>query len=145
MNSQCLNKSYGKSLDKGYIGCAILNCKKRAKVSLNGIYGVYLWSFKQQQYDSIISYDSSLAKINCDIPQESILGSFLLHITGLNQPINFADYTNLLYLGVHHFADDTNFILKLVNIDLKRLVNQLNANKVSVYVIKTEAIIFKFK
>ena len=54
----------------------------------------------------------------------------------------------------HHFADDTNLsyigksikkLSKLVNIDLKRLVNWLNANKISLNVKKTEVVILKSK
>ena len=57
---------------------------------------------------------------------------FLLYINDLNQTIKFCK--------VHHFADDTNLLYlsnsikklsKLVNTDLKHLVNWLNANKIS--------------
>ena len=90
--------------------------------------------------------DSGLAKINCDVVQGSVLGPlrFLLYINDLNQAIKFCK--------VHHFADDTNLlylgksIKKLnVNIDLKNLVNWLNANKISLNVKKTEMVIFKSK
>ena len=60
------------------------------------------------------------------------LGSllFLLYINDLNQAIRFCK--------VHHFADNTNLLFlsnsiktvnKLVNTDLKHLVDWLNANK----------------
>ena len=71
---------------------------------------------------------------------------FLLFINDLNQAIKFCN--------VHHFADDTNLLClsnpikklnKLVNADLKRLVNWLNANKISLNVKKTEMVIFKSK
>ena len=57
---------------------------------------------------------------------------FLLYINDLNQTIKFCK--------VHHFADDINLLYlsnsikklnKLVNTDLKHLVNWLNANKIS--------------
>ena len=60
---------------------------------------------------------------------------FLIYINYLNQAIKFCK--------VHHFADGTNLFCvsnsikkfnKLVNADLKRLVNWLNANKVSLNV-----------
>ena len=60
---------------------------------------------------------------------------FLLHINDLNQAIEFCK--------VHHFADDTNLLChsnsikklsKLVNADVKHLVNWLNANKISLNV-----------
>ena len=55
---------------------------------------------------------------------------------------------------VHYFADDTNLLClsnsiktlnKLVNADLKQLVNWLNANKISLNVKKTKMVIFKSK
>ena len=55
---------------------------------------------------------------------------------------------------VHHFADGANLLClgnsikklnKLVNADLKRLVNWLNANKISLNVRKNEIVIFKSK
>ena len=58
------------------------------------------------------------------------------------------------FFKVHHFADDTNLLYlsnsikklnKLVNPDLKHLVNWLNANKISLNVKKTEMVIFKSK
>ena len=69
-----------------------------------------------------------------------------LYINDLNQAIKFCK--------VHHFADDTNLLClcnsikklnKLVNADLKHLVNWLNANKISLNVKKTEMVIFKSK
>ena len=80
----------------------------------------------------IISYESGLTKRNSGAPQGSVLGTllFLVYINDLNQAIEFCK--------VHHFVDDTNLLYlsksikklnKLVNIDLKSLVNWLNANK----------------
>ena len=81
-------------------------------------------------------------------PSRSVLGPllFLLYINDLNQAIKFCK--------VHHFADDTNLLClsnsikklnKLVNADLKHLVNWLNGNKISLDVKKTEMVIFKSK
>ena len=87
------------------------------------------------QYISINGYESGLAVIDCGVHQGSVLGPllFLLYINDLNQAIKFCK--------VHHFADDTNLLLclsnsikklnKLVNADLKDLLNWLNANKIS--------------
>ena len=70
----------------------------------------------------------------------------MLYINDLNQAIKFCK--------VHHFADDTNLLYlgksikklnKFVNIDLKHLVNWLNANKTSLNVKKTEMVISKSK
>ena len=87
----------------------------------------------RQQYVSINGYDSGLTKLNCGVPQGSVLGPllFLLYINDLNQAIKFCK--------VHHFPDDTNLLYlgksikklnKFVNIDPKNLVNWLNANKI---------------
>ena len=56
----------------------------------------------RNQYVSINGYESSLAVINCSVPQGSVLGLllFLFYINELNQAIKFSN--------VHHFADDTN-------------------------------------
>ena len=100
----------------------------------------------RNQYASINGYESGLAAINCGVPQGFVLGPllFLLYINDLNQAIKFCK--------VHHFADDTDLLClsnsikklsKLVNADLKHLLNWLNANKISPNVKKTEMIIFK--
>ena len=102
-----------------------------AKLSHYGIHEISNDWFKsylsnRSQYVSINGYDSSLAAINCGVPQGSVLGPLLfsLHINDLNQAIKFCK--------VHHFADDTNLLClgnsikklnKLVNADLKRLAN----------------------
>ena len=68
--------------------------------------------------------------MNCSVLQGSVLGYllFLLCLNDLNQAIKF--------YKVHHFPDDTNQLClsntikkwnKLVNADLKHLVNWLNA------------------
>ena len=100
------------------------------------------------QYVSINGYESSIAVINCGVPQGSVLGPllFLLYINDLNQAIKFCK--------VHHFDDGTNLLChsnttkklnKLVNADLKHLFNWLNANKISLNIKKTEIVIFKSK
>ena len=89
------------------------------------------------QYVSINRYQSGLAAVNCGVPQGSVLGPllYLLDINDLNQAKNFCK--------VHHFADDTDLLClgnsikklnKLVNADLKHLLNWLNANKISLNV-----------
>ena len=154
-----------KGLDDGNIGCRVfLNLRKAfdivdhqillAKLNHYGIRGVSNDWFKsylsnRSQYVSINGYDSGLAAINCGVSQGSVLGPllFLLYINDLNQAIKFCK--------VHHFADDINLLCldnsikklnKLVNADLKCLVNWLNANKVPLNVKKkTEMVIFKSK
>ena len=116
------------------------------KLNHYGIHGVSIDRFKSylsnhNQYVSINGYESGLAALNCGVPQGSVLGPllFLLYINDLNQAIKFCK--------VHHFADDTNLLClsnsikklnKLVNADLKHLVNWLNANKISLNVNKTK-------
>ena len=100
----------------------------------------------RNQYVSINGFDSGLTTINCGVPQGSVPGPllFLLYINDLNQAMKFCK--------VCHFADDTNLLClrnsikklnKLVNTDLKHLVNWLNANKISLSAKKTEMVIFK--
>ena len=105
----------------------------------------------RNQYVSINGSESGLAAINCGVPQGSVLESllFLLYTNYLNQEIKFCKF--------HHFPDDTNLLClsnsikklnKLVNADLKHLVNWLNANKISLNekkTTKTEMVIFKSK
>ena len=112
------------------------------KLSHYRIYGVsndwfksHLSNHHQYVSVSINGYESGLAAINCSIPWGSVL--FLLYTNGLNQAIKFCI--------VHHFPDDTNLLClsnsikklnKLVNADLKHLVDWLNANKISLNVKK---------
>ena len=115
-----------------------------AKLNHYGIRGVSNDWFKFylsncNQYVSINGFDSGFTTINCGIPQGSVLDPlfFLLYINDLNQAIKF--------YKAHHFADDTNLLClsnsikklnKLVNANLKYLVNWLNANKISLNVKK---------
>ena len=82
------------------------------------------------------------------MPQGSVLGPllFLLYINDVHVAIT--------HCNVHHFADDTNLLTinkslkrlsSLLNIDLKSLTNLFNAKTISLYVSKTELIIFKHK
>ena len=138
-----------KALDDGNIGCEVFVDLQKAfdtvdhqillaKLNHYGICGVSNGWFKSylsnpHQYVSINGYISGLAAINCGVPQGSVLGPllFLLYINDLNQATKSCK--------VHHFADDTNLLCpsnsikklnKLVNDDLKHLVNWLNANKI---------------
>ena len=139
-----------KALDDGNVGCGVFADLQKAfytvdhqillaKLNHYGIRGVSNDWFKsylsnRNQYVSINGYESGLAAINCGVFQGSVLGHllFLLYIKNLNQAIKFCK--------AHHFADDTNLLCfsnstkklnKLVNADLKHLINWLNANKIS--------------
>ena len=159
-----ITENIRKSLDDGNIGCGVFVDLQKAfdtvdhqillaKLNHYGIRGVSNNWFKsylsnRSQYVSIKGYESSLAVLNCVVPQGSVLGLllFLLYTNDLNQAIKFCK--------IHHFADDTYLLCnsnsikklnKLVNADLKHLVNSLNANKISLNVKKTEMVIFKSK
>ena len=93
----------------------------------------------RNQYVFLNGFASGLNTINYGVPQGSVLGPllFLLYVNDLNQAVK--------YYKVHHFADDTNILClsnsikklnKLVHVDLKLLVNWLNANKISLIVKK---------
>ena len=143
-----ITENIRKALDDGNIGCGVFVDLQKAfdtvdhqillaKLNHYGIRGVSNDWFKSylsncNQYVSINGYESSLAAINCGVPQGSALGPllFLFYINDLNQAIKARK--------VHHFADDTNLLClsnsikklsKLVNADLKHLLNWLNANK----------------
>ena len=150
-----ITENIRKALDDGNIGCGVFVDLQKAfdtadhqillaKLNHHGICGVSNDWFKsylsnRSQNVSINGYDSGLAAINFSVPQGLVLGDLLilLYINDLNQVIKFCK--------VHHFADDTNLLClgncikklnKLVNADLKRLVNWLNANKISLKVKK---------
>ena len=159
-----ITENIRKALDDGNIGCGVFVDLQKAfdtvdhqillaKLNHYGIRGVSNDWFKsylsnRSQYVSINGYESGLVALNCGVPQGSVLGPllFLLYINDLNQAIKFCK--------VYHFADDTSLLClsncikklnKLVNADLKHLVNSLNANKISLNVKKTEMVIFKSK
>ena len=150
-----ITENIRKALDNGNIGCGVFADLQKAfdtvdhqiqlaKLNHYGIRGVTNDWFKcylsnRNQYISINEYESGLAALNCGARQGSVLGLFLSlkYINDLNQAITFCK--------IHHFADDTNFLClsnsikklnKLVNADLKHLVNWLNANKSSLNVKK---------
>ena len=88
----------------------------------------------RKQYVSIRGFESKTENMEFGVPQGSVLGPllFLIYINDLDVAIK--------YRIVHHFADDTNLLLKNkslkqlqkhINIDLKYLCNWLKANKIS--------------
>ena len=89
---------------------------------------------------------SDLKAVSCGVPQGSILGPllFLIYINDMNKAIKNC--------SVFHFADDTNLLAchknektlqKILNKDLKTLVDWLCANRLSLNVGKTEFIVFR--
>ena len=77
------------------------------------------------------------------VPQGSVLSPLLfIYINDLHKSTK--------YSNVHHFADDTNILIKYhspkqlqkqLNLDLKNLCNWLKANKISLNASKTELLI----
>ena len=159
-----LTENIRKALDDGNIGCGVSADLQKAfntvdqqilltKLNDYGIREVSSDWFKsypsdRNQYVSINAYESGLFTVNCGVPQGSVLGPllFLLYMNFLNQAIKFCK--------VHHFADGTNLLYlnnsikklkKLVNAELKNIVDWLNAYKILLNVQKTEMVIFKYK
>ena len=97
----------------------------------NGWFKSYLSN--RNQYLSIKGYESGFAALNCDVTQESVIGTllFLLCIR----------YIYSIYTTFYSIEK----LNKLVNADLKHLFNWLNGDKISFNVKKTEMEIFKFK
>ena len=121
------------------------------KLNYYGIRGLANDWFKsyllnRKQYVSIQGIDSDQAIMEYGVPQGSVLGPllFLLYINDLHKAVKFST--------TRHFADDTNLLIKNkslkqlkkhLNLDLRKLVNWLKANKISLNRSKTELIIFK--
>ena len=97
-------------LNEGYIGRGII-------ADLQKAFRSYLCN--QKQYLFINGYDTDLTKINCDVPQGSVLDPipFSQYINDLNQAIKFCK--------VHHFADDTNLLY------LHKSIKKLNLTKLA--------------
>ena len=150
-----ITENIRKTPDDGNIGCGVFADLQKtfdtvdhqillAKLNHYGIRGVSNDWFKsylsnRNQYVYINGFDSGPTAISCGLPQGSVLGPllFLLYINDLNQAMKSCK--------VHHFADDTNLLClsnsikklnKLVNTDLKHLLNWLNVNKISLNVKK---------
>ena len=98
----------------------------------------------RSQYVSINGCNSDYRTIKYGVPQGSVLGPllFLIFINDLNTAVKHSE--------TFCFADDTCLdsvkqINKVVNKDLKFLVQWLNATKISLNVAKTEVVIFRIK
>ena len=93
---------------------------------------------------SLSMVSTMIIKLKHGVPQGSVLGPlvFSIFINALNIEIKNSE--------TFHFADDTCLlnikkISKVVNKDLKFLIQWLHANKISLHVVKTEVIIFRRK
>ena len=116
-----------------------------------GVRGVALQWFKsylsgRSQSVQYNGYNSSFKYVECGVPQGSILGPllFLIYINDLCNVskvlefILFADDTNIFFSH-----NDPNFLMELVNTELKKLSCWFQANKLSINVKKSNYIIFK--
>ena len=121
-----------------------------AKLSLYGIRGVpnnWIKSYlsERTQFCTYDNVKSSTKQINCGVPQGSILG-----------PLLFLTYINDLHSATTHsdiilFADDSNMFSQAksinqiqdnLNTEIPKLVTWLQANRLSLNIDKTHAMIF---
>ena len=120
------------------------------KLHKYGICGVELLWFEdylsnRMQYVTYNNHKSSREKINCGVPQGSILGPilFLLYINDLASvsefcfSVLFADDTNMFITG-----KDMNVLCRQLNEDLRNIQEWLQCNKLSLNVLKTHYMIF---
>ena len=133
-----ISESMRKAFDEGNLGCGVfINLQKAfdtvdqqillAKLDNFWIGGVSNNWFKsylpnRNQFVSINCYDSGLTAINCGVLEGSINDTNFLCLSNSIKKLN-----------------------KLLNADVKHLVNWLNANKISLIVKKTEMVVFKSK
>ena len=98
------------------------------------------------QFVQFNSSASSLGKINCGVPQGSILGPliFLIYIndicnvSSLAKVILFADDTNLFFSN-----NDPNELIKTLNSEIPKFSHWLTVNKLTLNIDKTKLILFK--
>ena len=159
-----LLESIQKALDDGQFACGIFIDLEKAfdtvshdilleKLNHYGIRGIANDWFRsylsdRTQFISINGFNSDYKTVKYGVPQGSVLGPllFLIFINDLNiaiknsETFHFADDTCLL-----NIKDSIKKINKVVNKDLKFLIQWLHANKISLNVAKTEVIIFRRK
>jgi hypothetical protein len=100
------------------------------------------------QYVSINDENSNMARVECGVPQGSILGP-LLFIIFINDIVNSSKLIEFIM-----FVDDTNIFFKaktlealyeIVNAELVKISKWFKLNKLSLNIKKTNYIIFKNK
>ena len=101
--------------------------------------------FNRKQYVVFNNCHSSQLSISCGVPQGSILGPLLfllyvndmVNVSSLLFPILFADDTNI-FLNSKNMSD----LFHTMNTELKKIVEWLNVNKLSLNVKKTHYMLF---
>ena len=114
---------------------------------IRGIANQWFFSYLSNRQQSFVynGYESELKVINCGVPQGSILGPllFLLYINDLTNvssffmPILFADDTNLFCTGT-----DLKEIIRLVNEEISKIYDWVNANRLSLNIDKNNFMLF---
>ena len=150
-----------KTIDKGFYGCGIFIDLSKAFDTVNhkilldklehyGIRNESLNWFKsylsnRKQFVTINQSQSDLLKINCGVPQGSVLGPllFLIYINDLPLISNklefflFADDTNIYYE-----SSDLINLEKTINKELKKLYHWLCSNRLALNIDKTNFVLF---
>ena len=149
------------AIDKGKHGVGVFVDLRKAFDTVNhdillekmksyGIRGISLELIKsylsnRQQYVTYGNKNSKLIKIQCGVPQGSILGPtlFLLYINDIKNVskllkfIIFADDTNIFYSN-----ENIEILEATINTELEKLAYWFKANKLSLNVGKTSFILF---
>jgi hypothetical protein len=122
--------------------------KKLEVYGIRGIAHKLIKSYldNRKQYVIFNSCSSTLKTINCGVPQGSIIGPllFILYINDMAYvsdkvfPIFYADDSNLFVKGIN-----VENMVNVLNCELSKIYDWLNANKLSLNLNKTQCIIFK--